>query len=119
MAGEKIDFKNRANKTSQRPQQPRRQGSRLTNKEVILSVGAINNPIAFSVYTSYAASSQKLSASMIRLSTGMKSVVDDGAGVGISERMRSQARSTSIGPEQCRKRDFGYADGRRMDAADQ
>jgi flagellin len=33
---------------------------------------------------------------MTRLSTGVKSVVDDGAGVGISERMRSQARSTSM-----------------------
>jgi flagellin len=33
---------------------------------------------------------------MNRLATGIKSVVDDGAGVGISERMRSQARSTAM-----------------------
>jgi flagellin len=33
---------------------------------------------------------------MTRLSTGVKGVVDDGAGVGISERMRSQARSSSM-----------------------
>ncbi len=57
---------------------------------------AINNPTAFSVYTNYSASSSKLSKSMGRMATGTKSVVDDGAGVGISERMRSQARSTAM-----------------------
>jgi flagellin len=61
-----------------------------------MSVGAMNNPTAFSVYTNYAASTSKLSQSMGRLATGVKSVVDDGAGVGISERMRSQARSTAM-----------------------
>jgi len=57
---------------------------------------SVNNPTAFSVYTNYAASSTKLSQSMSRLATGVKSVVDDGAGVGISERMRAQARSTGM-----------------------
>jgi flagellin len=61
-----------------------------------MSVGAINNPTAFSVYTNYAASSTNLSKSMTRLATGVKGVADDGAGVGISERMRSQARSTAM-----------------------
>jgi flagellin len=61
-----------------------------------MSVGAINNPTAFSVYTNYAASSTNLSKSMTRLATGVKSVADDGAGVGISERMRSQSRSTAM-----------------------
>jgi flagellin len=61
-----------------------------------MSVGAINNPTAFSVYTNYAASSTNLSKSMTRLATGVKGVADDGAGVGISERMRSQARSSAM-----------------------
>jgi len=59
-------------------------------------VGAINNTTAFSVYTSFASNSTSLGKSMTRLSTGVKSVVDDGAGVGISEGMRSQARSTAM-----------------------
>jgi flagellin len=61
-----------------------------------MSVGTANNATAFSVYTNYVASSSNLSKSMNRLATGIKSVVDDGAGVGISERMRSQARSTAM-----------------------
>ena len=59
-------------------------------------VGAVNNTTAFSVYTSFASNSTALGKSMTRLSTGVKSVVDDGAGVGISEGMRSQARSTAM-----------------------
>lgn len=61
-----------------------------------MSVGAINNATAFSVYTNYAASTTAQAKSMTRLATGVKSVVDDGAGVGISERMRVQARSTAM-----------------------
>jgi flagellin len=61
-----------------------------------VSVGTINNPTAFSVYSNYASSSTSLQKSMSRLSSGEKSVVDDGAGVGISERMRSQAASTGM-----------------------
>jgi flagellin len=61
-----------------------------------MSVGSINNTTAFSVYSNYAASASRLQKSMSRLSSGVKSVVDDGAGVGISERMRSQAASTSM-----------------------
>ena len=61
-----------------------------------MSIGAVNNTTASSVYTSYAANSFALAKSMTRLSTGIKSVVDDGAGVGISEGMRSQARSTAM-----------------------
>ena len=59
-------------------------------------VGAVNNTTAFSVYTSFSSNSTSLAKSMTRLSTGVKSVVDDGAGVGISEGMRSQARSTAM-----------------------
>jgi flagellin len=61
-----------------------------------MAVGTVNNPTAFSVYSNYSSSSTSLQKSMSRLSSGVKSVVDDGAGVGISERMRSQADSTSM-----------------------
>ena len=61
-----------------------------------MAVGTINNPTAFTVYSSYSKSSTSLQKSMGRLSSGVKSVVDDGAGVGISERMRSQAKSTGM-----------------------
>ncbi len=61
-----------------------------------MSVSAINNPTAFSVYANYSNSAWSLNATMNRLATGSKSVADDSAGVGISERMRSQARSTAM-----------------------
>ena len=61
-----------------------------------MAIGAINNPTAFSVYTNYVASSTNQQKSMARMSTGIKSVVDDSAGVAISERMRSEARSTAM-----------------------
>ncbi len=59
-------------------------------------ISAVNNTAAFSVFTSYSTNMDKLSNSMTRLSTGVKTVADDGAGVAISERMRSQARSTAM-----------------------
>ena len=61
-----------------------------------MAIGTVNNPTAFSVYTNYAKSSTGLQQSMSRLSSGVKGVEDDGAGVGISERMRSQAKSTGM-----------------------
>ena len=61
-----------------------------------MSVATISNTAAFSVYTNYASSSNSLQKSMSRLSSGEKTVVDDGAGVGISEGMRSQATSTAM-----------------------
>ena len=56
----------------------------------------VNNSTAFSAYTNLTSSSNKLNSSMSRLSKGVKSSVDDAAGVGISERMRAQARGTSM-----------------------
>ncbi len=56
----------------------------------------LNNAIAFNVYSKYAESTTNLQKSMSRLASGEKSVEDDGAGVAISERMRSQARSTAM-----------------------
>lgn len=61
-----------------------------------MAISSVNNSSAFSVYANYSASSSKLQKSMSRLSTGVKSVVDDSAGVAMSEQMRSQARSTAI-----------------------
>ena len=61
-----------------------------------MAIGTINNPTAFNVYSNYSKSATNLQSSMSRLSSGVKSVVDDGAGVGISERMRSQAKSTGM-----------------------
>jgi flagellin len=61
-----------------------------------MSVGAINNPTAFSVYTNYARSANDLNNSMTRLARGTKGVSDDAAGVAISESMRSQANGTAM-----------------------
>ena len=61
-----------------------------------MAVGTVNNPTAFNVYSNYSKSSTGLQKSMSRLSSGVKGVEDDGAGVGISERMRSQAKSTGM-----------------------
>ena len=61
-----------------------------------MAVGSVNNSSAFTAYSNYASSSTKLGQSMNRLSTGQKNSMDDGAGVGISERMRAQARGTAM-----------------------
>lgn len=61
-----------------------------------MAIGSVNNSSAFTAYANYASSTAKLGQSMNRLSTGQKSAMDDGAGVGISERMRAQARGTSM-----------------------
>ncbi|OGV74951.1 MAG: hypothetical protein A3K19_09275 [Lentisphaerae bacterium RIFOXYB12_FULL_65_16] len=58
--------------------------------------GTINSPTAFSAYTDYSLASLNLNSVMRRLAQGTKSVVDDGAGVAISERMRSQAGSSNM-----------------------
>ena len=54
-----------------------------------------NNTSAFSIWSNFSANTMKMSQSMSRLSTGVKTVLDNPSGVGISERMRSQARNTS------------------------
>ena len=61
-----------------------------------MPIGTVSNPTAFSIYSNYANSSNALQRSMSRLSSGEKAVVDDGAGVAISEGMRSQATSTAM-----------------------
>ena len=54
-----------------------------------------NNTSAFAVWTNLASNSKNVSKAMNRLSTGVKGASDNPAGVGISERMRSQARNVS------------------------
>jgi flagellin len=54
-----------------------------------------NNTAAFSVWSNFSSNTVMMSKSMSRLSTGVKTVLDNPSGVGISERMRSQARNTS------------------------
>jgi len=55
-----------------------------------------NNTAAFNVWTNYTSNVASMQKSMSHLSTGLKSVVDDPAGVGISERMRAQAAGTAM-----------------------
>lgn len=54
-----------------------------------------NNTSAFSVWTNLSSNATNVSKAMNRLSTGVKGSSDNPAGVGISERMRSQARNVS------------------------
>ena len=58
--------------------------------------GTVNSPTGFSAYTDYTLASLNLNSVMRRLAQGTKGVVDDGAGVAISERMRSQATSSNM-----------------------
>ena len=55
-----------------------------------------NNTAAFNVWTNYTSNVTNMQKSMSHLSTGLKTVVDDPAGVGISERMRAQADGTAM-----------------------
>ncbi len=57
---------------------------------------AINNTTAFSVYTNYTRSTLSLNGSTTKITEGVNRVWDDGAAVGISERMRVQAKSTDM-----------------------
>ncbi|OVE82178.1 hypothetical protein BVY04_01975 [bacterium M21] len=61
-----------------------------------MALAVNNNTSAFNVFASYTNNVGKMKDSMSRLSTGTISVNDDPSGVGISERMRSQIRSTSM-----------------------
>ena len=55
-----------------------------------------NNTAAFNVWSNYTTNLSKMQASMGKLSTGEIATTDDPAGVGISERMRSQIGSVSM-----------------------
>jgi len=60
-----------------------------------MALSAVNNTTAFHVFTDYTANNTQLQKSMHRLSTGVKTAVDDAAGISISERMRSNIRGTA------------------------
>ena len=61
-----------------------------------MALAVNNNTSAFNVFASYSGNISNMKKSMGRLSTGVRSVLDDPSGVGISERMRSQIRSTGM-----------------------
>ena len=61
-----------------------------------MALAVNNNTSAFNVFTSFSSNISKMKTSMARLSTGVKALTDDPSGVGISERMRSQIRSTGM-----------------------
>jgi len=60
-----------------------------------MAISAVNNTTAFHVFTDYTRNAFDLQKSMNRLSTGVKTAVDDASGISISERMRSQYRGTA------------------------
>ena len=60
-----------------------------------MSLAVNNNTSAFSVWTNFSANTSRLTKAMNHLSTGVKGPADNPSGVGISERMRSQARNVS------------------------
>ena len=55
-----------------------------------------NNTSAFNVFASYSKNIGNMKKSMARLSSGTKTAEEDASGVGISERMRAQIRSTGM-----------------------
>jgi flagellin len=61
-----------------------------------MALAVNNNTSAFNVFTNYTNNIGRMRSSMSRLSSGVKGVTDDPSGLGISERMRSQIRSTSM-----------------------
>ena len=61
-----------------------------------MSLQVFNNTAAFNVWTNFTGNSMGLSKSMNRLASGTIGTADDPSGVGISERMRSQARNVNM-----------------------
>ncbi len=61
-----------------------------------MALAVNNNTSAFSVFASYTGNISNMKKSMSRLSTGTRTVLDDPSGIGISERMRAQIRSTGM-----------------------
>lgn len=55
-----------------------------------------NNTQAFGIWSNFTNNTSKMQKAMNHLSTGEKKVVDDPSGVGISERMRSQAKNVGM-----------------------
>ena len=60
-----------------------------------MGIAVNNNSSAFSIWSNFSNNTVNMGKAMGRLSTGVKGVADNPSGVGISERMRSQARNVS------------------------
>ena len=60
-----------------------------------MALAVNNNTTAFGIWSNFSANSTNMKKAMGHLSTGVKNVVDNPSGVGISERMRSQARNVA------------------------
>lgn len=60
-----------------------------------MSIAVNNNTSAFSIWSNFSNNTVNMKKAMGHLSTGVKNVEDNPSGVGISERMRSQARNVS------------------------
>jgi flagellin len=60
-----------------------------------MGIAVNNNTSAFSIWSNFSNNTVNMDKAMGRLSTGVKGVADNPSGVGISERMRSQARNVS------------------------
>ena len=61
-----------------------------------MAIEVFNNTSAFNVFSNLTNNVGMMKKSMSRLSSGQRAVVDDPSGVGISERMRSQIRSSEM-----------------------
>ena len=61
-----------------------------------MGLQVFNNSAAFNVWSNYSANAMGMQKSMNRLATGVKGAADDPSGIGISEKMRSQARNVSM-----------------------
>ncbi len=61
-----------------------------------MAMAVNSNSTVFTVFTHYTYNIDKMKKSMSRLSTGTRTVIDDPSGVGISERMRAQIRSSAM-----------------------
>ena len=61
-----------------------------------MSITVANNSQAFGIWSNFTNNTTQMKKAMNHLSTGTKNVVDDPSGVGISERMRSQAKNVGM-----------------------
>ena len=61
-----------------------------------MGMQVFNNSAAFNVWSNYSSNTTMMEKSMNHLATGVKGAVDDPSGIGISEKMRSQARNVAM-----------------------
>lgn len=61
-----------------------------------MAITVANNTQAFGIWSNFTNNTTQMRKAMNHLSTGTKQVVDDPSGVGISERMRSQAKNVAM-----------------------